>query len=175
MGRKTIPKWMKAILPKQCCNCGSTEDLVYHHIVPVEVGGKNVTTNIAVVCAECHGKIHYGEKGVITHGYLIKDGIKKAREKGVKLGRKSADYENVMRLIAEHSTQFNDIYAPEYTMYTEHEIMAMAGVKEVCYAKCKRMLKNAMDAPEWVYEWAKPKMCRSMPLYDRQIKRLRAV
>lgn len=174
MGRQTIPKWMKDALPKQCCNCGSETHLTYHHIVPVEVGGRDVVTNIAVVCAECHGKIHFGDKGVVTHGDLIKKGMAAAKDRGKTYGRKPADYEKVMRLIAEHSTQFNDIDAPGYTMYTEHEIMEMAGVKEVTYAKCKRMLKDAMNAPEWVYDWPKPGMCANMPVYERHIKRLRA-
>lgn len=45
-------------LPQVCCNCGSKDDLTYHHIVPITQGGTNNITNIAVVCASCHRAIH---------------------------------------------------------------------------------------------------------------------
>ena len=73
-----------------------------------------------------------------------------------------------MRLIAENSTQFNP-----FSEVTEHEIMDMAGVKEVCYYKCKRMLLDALALDVWPYSWKKPKQVRNRPMYDRQIRRLR--
>ena len=129
----------------------------------------NEPSNIAVVCTKCHGLIHYGKNGVINHGELVKKAIKEAKERGVHVGKPCADYENVMRLIAMYSTQFNE----DGDLRTEHEIMAMAGVKEVCYAKCKGKLKEAMQAEVWPYEWAKPKIMKNRPLYDRVIKKMR--
>lgn len=41
-----------------CVNCESEENVEYHHIVPLEVGGTNRFTNIAPVCLTCHMKIH---------------------------------------------------------------------------------------------------------------------
>jgi len=38
----------------QCCNCGSTEELEYHHIVPVSLDGKNINSNMACLCYPCH-------------------------------------------------------------------------------------------------------------------------
>lgn len=174
MSRQTVSKAIRDVLPNTCCNCGTTEHLVYHHIIPVEVGGRDIASNIAVVCADCHSLVHFGRKGVLVHGELIKEGIAKAKAKGHKNGRKPADYEKVMRLIAEHSTQFNDIYDPNYELYTEHEIMEMCNVKEVTYSKCKRMLIADMNADKWEHEWAKPKkIYRNMPLYDRLVRRIR--
>lgn len=166
---RTIPQWIKDELPKVCCNCHTTAGLVYHHIVPVEVGGVTEPSNIAVVCSKCHGLTHYGKNGAINHGELVKKAMKEAQKRGVHVGKPCADYENVMRLIAMYSTQFNE----DGDLRTEHEIMAMAGVKEVCYAKCKRKLKEAMQAEVWPYEWAKPKIMKNMPLYDRVIKKMR--
>ena len=175
MKRQTVSKKIRDVLPKTCCNCGATENLVYHHIVPVSVGGKDIASNIAVVCPDCHGLIHrYDEIAKYGRGDLIKEGIAKAKAKGYKNGRKPADYENVMRLIAEHSTQFNDVNNPNYKPYTEHEIMEMGNVKEVCYNKCKRMLIEAMQADEWIYSWDKPTIHNNRPLYDRVIRKMRS-
>lgn len=41
-----------------CINCKSTENIEYHHVVPLEVGGTNRFTNIVPVCYTCHMKIH---------------------------------------------------------------------------------------------------------------------
>ena len=78
-----------------------------------------------------------------------------------------------MRLIAEHSTQFNDIYDRNCEMYTESEIMKMTGAKKTLYSKCKRMLVETMNSDVWPFEWDKPKMCRKMPLYEHVIRELR--
>lgn len=49
------------ILGCTCINCGATENIEYHHIVPLCVGGTNRLTNIVPVCLRCHKAIH-GEK-----------------------------------------------------------------------------------------------------------------
>lgn len=41
-----------------CVNCGSTERIEYHHIVPLCMGGTNRLTNIVPVCVNCHVAIH---------------------------------------------------------------------------------------------------------------------
>ena len=168
MSRHIVAKWIRDILPKKCMNCGSTTGLTYHHIVPHELGGLDVPSNIAVLCTKCHAKIHYGKSGVIDHGDLVRKGIAKAKEKGVRLGRKGIDHERVMRLIAENSTQFN----PE-SMMTEHEIMEMAGVKWTCYCQCKRELYEEMAKDDWPYEWDKPRKFLNMPIYEHKIVRIR--
>ena len=43
---------------KACVNCGDTEEITYHHIVPLEVGGTNNFTNIVPLCMTCHMKVH---------------------------------------------------------------------------------------------------------------------
>lgn len=49
--------------PKEACeNCGVTERLEYHHIVPIYLGGTNNLGNIAVLCDECHEKAHGAKK-----------------------------------------------------------------------------------------------------------------
>ena len=176
---RTVPKFIKDAMPRRCCFCGSTNDIEYDHINPALFDKEWRIENTRPVCHTCHHKLSHGQvifgQGEILrdHGFLVREGIRKAKERGVKNGRKPANYENVMRLIAENGTQFNDIDDNSYTPKTEHEIMEMAGVKPVCYAKCKRMLFEAMDAEEWPYEWSKPVQKRRVPLYDHCVKRLR--
>ena len=48
-------------LGKVCFNCGSSECIELHHIVPLEFGGTNNISNIAVLCHKCHMAIHNGK------------------------------------------------------------------------------------------------------------------
>ena len=77
MNRKRIPKEWKDALPKQCASCGATENLQYHHIVPLSMGGRDVLSNIAVICASCHSKVHYGKNGAIAHNEAVRVGMQK--------------------------------------------------------------------------------------------------
>lgn len=49
------------LLGSICCNCGTEcgKDIEYHHIVPLERGGRDVLSNLAPVCYDCHTKIHF--------------------------------------------------------------------------------------------------------------------
>lgn len=171
---RTVPQWIKDAKYHFCAACGNENDLQYHHLVPVVLGGKDEPSNIIVLCAVCHQKWHK-QKGTDHHNYLVKQGIAEAKKRGVHVGKTPADYEKVMRLIAKNSTQFRKIspYDIFRQRYTEHEIMEMAGVKEVCYAKCKRMLIDAYNADVWPYDWPKPEHMNNRPLYDKVIKEWR--
>lgn len=85
-----------------CINCGD-EATMLHHIVPKELGG-NDTTNCVWLCDKCHGLIHNIEFGnhTLNHSELIKEGIRKAREKnGGHWGRPD---------VAEITPEFMEIY-----------------------------------------------------------------
>lgn len=43
-----------------CVCCGSEDDLVIHHVLPHNQGGKNELKNLAVLCEECHYYAHGG-------------------------------------------------------------------------------------------------------------------
>lgn len=53
-------KWASADGVVRCISCGGTP-IEWHHVVPIEVGGKDVMSNILPVCSVCHKLIHYGE------------------------------------------------------------------------------------------------------------------
>lgn len=42
----------------ECVNCGSGENVQYHHIVPICVGGTNNMANIVPLCERCHLAVH---------------------------------------------------------------------------------------------------------------------
>lgn len=44
-----------------CYNCGATENIQYHHIVPLKLGGTNNLSNIAALCSQCHKAVHWGK------------------------------------------------------------------------------------------------------------------
>lgn len=170
--RQKVAKWIIEMLPKKCCNCGSGKNIQYHHIVPATCGGNDVPSNIAVLCCDCHSKVHYGKGGVINHGDCVKRGMAEAKKRGTHFGKKSADYDGIMSLIAKHSTKFNSRYELDF-LYTESEIAEMAGVKMSLYHKCQRMLIEAMQKEEWPYEFEKPKQILPHALYDHYIRKLR--
>ena len=74
-----------------CINCYN-EATMRHHVIPKELGG-NDTTNCVWLCDKCHGLLHSIQytDGKLNHSALIKEGIRKARERGVKVGRKKTD------------------------------------------------------------------------------------
>lgn len=44
-----------------CCNCGQDcgAEIEYHHIVPLERGGKDTESNLAPLCHTCHTVVHF--------------------------------------------------------------------------------------------------------------------
>ena len=44
----------------QCRLCGSTNNLIVHHIIPRTRGGDNTLTNLITLCRKCH----------LSHGHL---------------------------------------------------------------------------------------------------------
>lgn len=57
----TFRKIMKDNLSNKCVGCGTTENITYHHILPVAFGGRNNLDNIAPMCPRCHKAAHYGQ------------------------------------------------------------------------------------------------------------------
>ena len=63
-----------------CINCGKPATCE-HHIVPLALGGRDIPSNRAPLCDECHGKIHGVEFSVggMSHSELIKQGLERKR------------------------------------------------------------------------------------------------
>lgn len=41
-----------------CVNCGSEVNIQYHHIVPLECGGRDILSNMVALCGFCHCLAH---------------------------------------------------------------------------------------------------------------------
>lgn len=84
-----------------CCNCQEecNNEIVFHHIVPLTYGGKDVITNIAPLCSNCHNKIHTitDNKNRISHSKLTKIGLERARAEGKQIGQKKGAKLNVKK------------------------------------------------------------------------------
>ena len=66
----------------ECFECGATEDLQQHHVVPRSRGGTKTVT----LCTQCHGKAHGRDLKGLEHSRLTKEGIARAKTNGQKLG-----------------------------------------------------------------------------------------
>ena len=87
MQRKNITQKNKKQIGLECCNCGSKNNLEYHHIVPIALGGLDDISNICCLCNQCHHLIHHGSISNINNSNLIKQGMQNAKEKGINIGR----------------------------------------------------------------------------------------
>lgn len=49
------------LLGSVCCNCGREcgEKIEYHHVVPLERGGRDVIENLKPLCYVCHSRVHF--------------------------------------------------------------------------------------------------------------------
>jgi hypothetical protein len=62
---------------KQCFECGTTEDLNEHHVVPRSRGG----TKTIALCYSCHCRSHGRDSKGLIHSRLVSEGIKRAFER----------------------------------------------------------------------------------------------
>ena len=81
-----------------CCNCGldCKDNIIFHHIVPISIGGNDAINNIVPICSVCHDLIHTGrEKELRKQSELIKAGLERARAEGKHIGRKKLTFETL--------------------------------------------------------------------------------
>ena len=71
-----------SIHTNNCFECNSTTNIVYHHVVPESLGGKNTIP----LCQQCHDKVHNIKPRNISISELTKKGIQHAKQQGAKLG-----------------------------------------------------------------------------------------
>ena len=46
MKRQKANKKIQNVVGNICCNCGETDHIEYHHIVPLALGGNDIESNI---------------------------------------------------------------------------------------------------------------------------------
>lgn len=52
----------------RCINCGSPDEIEWHHVVPLEIGGNDVDTNLVPLCHSCHMAVTHHELVLKTSG-----------------------------------------------------------------------------------------------------------
>jgi uncharacterized protein YerC len=72
-----------------CFECGSNNQIEYHHVVPEVMGG----TKTIPLCVICHSKVH--GKDLLKLRELARIGTQKARANGVVFGRKVGSKESI--------------------------------------------------------------------------------
>ena len=79
----------------KCFECNSTSNIVNHHVIPQSLGGKNTIP----LCQPCHDKVHGVKPRNMSLSNLTKQGLQKAKQRGVKLG--SPNPEKSIKLMKE--------------------------------------------------------------------------
>ena len=143
MERRTLTQSDKEEIGLKCCNCGSEEDLQYHHIIPIAIGGQDINSNMCCLCYKCHQLIHFGKSKSINHNELVKQGQAKAREEGILLGRIANKIKVVMNdgtVIIDTTRNISDILnvnlrTVEYWLKNgiSEKTKAKRNIKDICY------------------------------------------
>lgn len=47
--------------PLVCINCGATDDIQMHHVVPLIFGGSDCASNMVPLCCKCHNATHHAK------------------------------------------------------------------------------------------------------------------
>ena len=124
---------------KICGNCGSQNNIQYHHVIPLAIGGNDVLTNIIPLCEECHNLVH--SKTSTNHSELTKKGIEKARLAGKQIGLKKGTKLNTQKsilskqYILDNSKDFNGTL-------TDIEIIKQLSLSRNSFYKYKKELKE---------------------------------
>ena len=73
-----------------CAVCGVTEDLHHHHFKAKIHGGDDLDTNMLTLCTKHHRELHgQNYRNNINHSKLTREGLQKAKKRGIKLGSPS--------------------------------------------------------------------------------------
>lgn len=137
-------KQLKQLKSTKCCNCNIEcgDEIIFHHVIPISIGGSTNITNIVPLCTKCHHLLHnISEDGKISHSALTKIGLEKAKQKGSQIGKQKGDTwttkrgEEYKNIILKESKDFNGTQ-------TDADIIRKYSLTKNTYYKYKKILKN---------------------------------
>ncbi len=109
---------------KKCFECEAIEDLHEHHVVPRSNGGTKTIT----LCHQCHMKAHGRDGKGLNHSRLTREGLKKAKQQGVKLGTSNPKVRDAItaqtqRTVEKYKTIFEECLKNPALSYREKSSM----------------------------------------------------
>jgi hypothetical protein len=110
----------------RCWECELETEIIHnHHVVPKIRGG----TKTVPLCEVCHSKAHHRDKNMNTSA-LTKEGLRKAKERGVKLGnpRPRASLQRAHRSINKNKIEFNNKILPLINSAIESGLTSARGI-----------------------------------------------
>lgn len=123
----------------KCCNCQSTQEIQYHHIVPLASGGFDIISNIAPLCPKCHALIH--SKKSMASSTLIKQGMARAKAEGKRIGQPKGAKLNTKKSILSKQFIIQNSRDFEGSM-TDTEIIEKLSLNRNTFYKYKKELKE---------------------------------
>lgn len=125
MKRRALTNSEKDIIGRQCANCGATDDLTYHHIIPLALGGSDQPSNMVCLCGACHYKIH----GVDVSMSALR------KRAGSPPGWRKRASEAIIARIVEDSATFGG-------SMTDEDLACSLGIKVSAVCRYKTMIIN---------------------------------
>ena len=112
-----------------CFECEAPVEC-FHHVIPRSKGGKMTIP----LCNKCHGLVH--DMNMVKSRTLAKEGIRKAKERGVYLGRKKGTKEDKIKFLSKHQ----DIVSLINKGVTVRSISKQTGKSSATVIKVKKSL-----------------------------------
>jgi len=152
---------------KKCFECETTEDLHEHHVVPRSRGGTKTVT----LCHQCHMKAHGRDGKGLNHSRLTKEGLKRAKERGVKLGshaQTAGGRETVREANLKRGKQTFDRLYPEVT--TAQKELEVQGIKPSSRAVANLLNKKRITTPSGKGSWQSGQVIRILKRASKEKK-----
>lgn len=133
----------------KCFECESCENIVYHHVIPRSLGGKKTLP----LCQICHDKVHrYKKHRNISISNLTKQGLIRARQRGVKLGNPNL---KVARIVARKARKiaaknFAEKLRPVFEELKKTSINSLRGYAKYLNQQGFKTAQGKLFAPQTV-------------------------
>jgi hypothetical protein len=130
----------KIICKGMCFECGSTNGIHYHHIIPQSLGGNKTIP----LCNVCHSKVH--DRKFTNFSELVKKGIEDRKKQGFSHGRPKGTTEPKSKII--NKKEYH--YAITLLKKNKHSIRYIAKLSEISVntvLKLKHLLVSNGDIP----------------------------
>jgi hypothetical protein len=139
--KKRINKWEKSktIHRDRCFECGVSEKIQFHHVVPHSLGGNETLP----LCSECHGKVH--DRKFVDISHLVKEGLRKKKEQGVILGRRKGTEKTDDEMLG--NPKYKNVIVYLNHGYSIRDAQSMTNVSKNTVNKISKILKKNNSNP----------------------------